>query len=106
MRCARINVLLNRVEDRVRVIAGDLFQPVGGTTFDLVLFNPPYLRGRPKTNLEAAFYADSVAETFARGLPRHLSFPTSESGINSYIPSLQKISRYKRCWRKTCPASG
>ena len=46
VRCARINVLLNRVDDRVEVRRGDLFEPVHGERFDLVLFNPPFYAGR------------------------------------------------------------
>jgi release factor glutamine methyltransferase len=39
--CARTNARLNR--RRVRVLRGDLFQPVAGRRFDVVLANPPYL---------------------------------------------------------------
>src|SRR5262249_54957822 len=41
VRCARINTLLNRLEDRIEIREGDLFAPVQGERFDLVLFNPP-----------------------------------------------------------------
>ena len=34
VRCARINALLNHVEDRVDVVEGDLFEPIGGQRFD------------------------------------------------------------------------
>jgi release factor glutamine methyltransferase len=40
---ARLNALLNGV--RLRVLRGDLFAPVKGKRFDLVLANPPYLPG-------------------------------------------------------------
>src|SRR3989304_1477034 len=42
VRCARVNVLLNGLEDRVEVRPGDLLGPVAGERFDLVLFNPPF----------------------------------------------------------------
>jgi release factor glutamine methyltransferase len=38
---ARINARLNRV--RVRVVRGDLFEPVASQRFDLIVSNPPYL---------------------------------------------------------------
>lgn len=72
VRCARINVLLNRVEDRVEVLEGDLFTPLGDRRFDVVLFNPPYLQGEPRTLLERALYATDVVDRFANALPRHL----------------------------------
>ena len=42
VRALTINALLNRLEDRVTARQGDLFQPVAGERFDLILFNPPY----------------------------------------------------------------
>ncbi len=73
VRCARINVLLNQVEERVEVRQGDLFAPVQGRRFDVVLFNPPYLRGTPRNALEQAFWATDVVERFAAGLRDHLA---------------------------------
>src|SRR4030088_1485672 len=40
---ARINARLNGV--RVRAVRGDLFAPVAGERFDLIVSNPPYLPG-------------------------------------------------------------
>src|SRR5438270_5279365 len=45
VRCARINVLLNRVEGSVDVRGGDLFDPVMEERFELVFFNPPFYAG-------------------------------------------------------------
>jgi release factor glutamine methyltransferase len=73
VRCARINALLNGVEERVTVRQGDLFAAVAGERFDLVLFNPPYFRGEPRDSLEAAFRSPDVVERFAAGLAAHLT---------------------------------
>ena len=73
VRCARINALLNGVEDRLTVYEGDLFAPVAGRTFDVVLFNPPYFRGPPRSPLDRAFRATDVIERFAAGLPAALA---------------------------------
>jgi release factor glutamine methyltransferase len=43
---------LNRVETRVEVLLGDLFTPVRGRRFDVILFSLPYL-ARRATSLEA-----------------------------------------------------
>lgn len=72
-RCARINVLLNGCEERVEVRGGDLFEPVVGETFDVVVFNPPYYGGSPVTALDRAFRASDVPERFAASLGRHLN---------------------------------
>jgi release factor glutamine methyltransferase len=56
---ARLNALLNRV--RVRTLHGDLFAPVVGERFDLIVANPPYLPSRgdklPTGGIERAWDA-------------------------------------------------
>ena len=73
VRCARINALLHQVEDRVEVRQGDLFEPACGEQFDVVLFNPPFFRGEPGSDLERALWANDVVERFAAGLRDHLT---------------------------------
>jgi HemK-related putative methylase len=73
VRCARINVLLNRLETQVEVRQGDLFAPVAGERFDLVLFNPPFYRGTPGDALDHAWRGVDVFERFAAGLPAALA---------------------------------
>jgi release factor glutamine methyltransferase len=76
VRCARINALLAGCEDRIDVRHGDLFEPVVGERFDVVLFNPPFLGGRPDPGghpLQRAFRAGDVLERFADGLAAHLA---------------------------------
>ncbi|MFO7537997.1 MAG: HemK2/MTQ2 family protein methyltransferase, partial [Chloroflexota bacterium] len=72
VRCARINVLLNEVEACVLVKEGDLFTAVSGETFDVILFNPPYFSGLPKSDLDRAFRANDVIERFGEHLQHHL----------------------------------
>jgi release factor glutamine methyltransferase len=73
VRCARINALLHGVETRMDVREGDLFAPVMGERFDVVLFNPPYLRGEPRGLFDRALWATDVVERFAAGLPARLA---------------------------------
>ncbi|NOX63742.1 MAG: methyltransferase [Chloroflexi bacterium] len=73
VRCTRINALLNRVEERVDARVGDLFEPVAGERFDLIIFNPPFFRGRPQSPLDHAWRGEDVFERFAAGLAGRLS---------------------------------
>lgn len=73
VRCARMNVLLNRIDDRAEVRRSDLFESVTGMQFDRVLCNPPFFLGSPRTDLERAFVSDDFAQRFADALPGHLS---------------------------------
>jgi HemK-related putative methylase len=72
VRCARINVLLNGVEDRVEVRQADLFDGLA-ERYDVVLFNPPYYRGAPRDALDQAWRSPNVLERFACQLPNVLS---------------------------------
>lgn len=73
VRCARLNAMLNRLEDRIEVREGDLFAPVAGESFDFVLFNPPFFRGAPQDPLDLAWRGTDVLERFAAGLPAVLA---------------------------------
>jgi release factor glutamine methyltransferase len=73
VQCTRINSLLNNVADRVTVCQGDLFASLPEQRFDVILFNPPYFRGRPQNLLDYAFRASDVVERFTAALPRYLN---------------------------------
>jgi release factor glutamine methyltransferase len=72
VRCARINALLNEVDGQIEVREGDLFAPVRGEIFDVVLFNPPYLPGEAQPGLEQAFFSNDIASRFAQELALYL----------------------------------
>jgi SAM-dependent methyltransferase len=67
--CAHANAALNGVGDRLRVFQGDLFAPVQGETFDVVLGSLPSFRGLPTTPFERAWKSPDIFERFAAGVP-------------------------------------
>jgi release factor glutamine methyltransferase len=73
VRCTRVNALLNGLEHQIDVYHGDLFAPVGDRRFDVVLFNPPFLRGAPRDDADRAWRSLDVAERFASQLREHLT---------------------------------
>lgn len=73
VRCARINALVNQCEQRAEFRQGDLFAPVAGERFDLVVFNPPFLVGAPRDARDAAWRAPDLARRFATELGAHLT---------------------------------
>ena len=68
VRCARINALLNHVDDRIDVRHGDLFEPVAGERFDVVVCNPPFFRGTPTSRRDAAWRSETFIARFCSGL--------------------------------------
>jgi release factor glutamine methyltransferase len=72
VRCAGINARLNHLEHKIDILQGDLFEPVRERRFDLVLFNPPFVKGAPQDDRDRAWRSRDVAERFAAGLAAHL----------------------------------
>jgi len=72
VRCAGINAVLNHLEEKIEVRHGDLYAPVSEERFDLILFNPPFLRGAARDDRDRAWRSSDVAERFAAGLGAHL----------------------------------
>ena len=73
VRCARANALLNALDHRVEVRHGDLFEAVAAERFDLVLFNPPFQLGEPRTPRDAAWRCADLPTRFAAQLEAHLA---------------------------------
>lgn len=76
VRNARLNVErlgLKRLVD-VRE-PGDLYEPVAGEVFDVIVFNAPWIQGAPRTLYDTANYDPGfrVLDGFVRGAPRHLA---------------------------------
>lgn len=72
IQCARINAAANGVAGQIDLREGDLFEPVAGERFDLVVFNPPFFRGAPADMLDRAWRSEAVFERFVAGLAAHL----------------------------------
>lgn len=78
--CARKNADAHCASDFIDFRLGNLFEPVDGERFDLVIFNPPYLPVRDDeaigTNIDLAWEAGpegrAVIDPFLEGLSSHL----------------------------------
>jgi ribosomal protein L3 glutamine methyltransferase len=55
LQVAEINVAQHDLEDRITLLKGDLFQPVGDTVYDVILANPPYVAAKAIAKLPAEF---------------------------------------------------
>ena len=73
VRCAQINALINSLEHTIEVLQGDLFAPLKGRRFDVVLFNPPFIHGAPRNDADRAWRSTDVAARFAADLRAHLT---------------------------------
>lgn len=82
---ARANALRNRVDDRVEIRLGDLFAPVAGEVFDLVVANPPYIatpvlatldrevQREPRLALDGGADGLAIVRRLVAGLPAAVS---------------------------------
>lgn len=94
VRCAQINVLLNRVEKQVTVQQSDLFDSVSDQRFDVILFNPPFYCGEPESMYDHAWRSKDVVARFASALPSHLTadgFALIVLSTNSDIRTFIKV---------------
>jgi release factor glutamine methyltransferase len=64
--CARANANVYGLSSTVDVRLGDMFQPVAGDLFDIVVCNPPYLRGEARTMAGRAYWGGASLEWLAR----------------------------------------
>ena len=72
VRCARLNARLHGLEHKIEVRQSDLFEALPRERFDVVLFNPPYLKGTPRDAFEGALFSPDVIARFLTQLPTHL----------------------------------
>jgi methylase of polypeptide subunit release factors len=73
LRFARFNALLNGAPE-IELRQGDLFDPIAGEAFDLVVCNPPYVIS-PETEFvyrDSGIRGDAFCESIVRRLPEHL----------------------------------
>jgi len=87
VKCAKETVRLNGVEDRVEVLLGELFEPVAGRLFDVVLFNPPYLARRAGNLMEMAWCAGPRCELVERFLAGVKDFLAPEGVVQVLFSS-------------------
>jgi release factor glutamine methyltransferase len=62
--CASSNAARYGTQSVIEVREGDSFGPVAGERFDLVVCNPPYFRGEPRTPAQRAFLGGPNLEWF------------------------------------------
>ncbi len=75
VQCAKINAKINNVADKIEVRHGNLFEPVKGEKFDLIIFSPPYIPGKPKNYFEYAWFCGEkyeVIKEFFKEVKRYL----------------------------------
>jgi ribosomal protein L3 glutamine methyltransferase len=81
---AERNVARHEVQERVRLLAGDVYEPVADARYDLIVANPPYVsdaemnalpaeyRHEPDLALRAGHDGLDVVRRILAGAPRHL----------------------------------
>jgi len=71
---ARFNARLNAI-DNVEHLEGNLFEPVAGRKFDLIVTNPPFVISPESRYLfrDSGMKGDEICRTIIRHAPRHLA---------------------------------
>lgn len=101
LECARANAVTHGAADRIDFRLGDLFEPVSGERFDLIIFNPPYLPVRSEEALgaspdlawEAGPDGRAVIDRFLEGLLGHLAPNGRALFVQSSLADISKTLR-------------
>jgi release factor glutamine methyltransferase len=72
--CATDNARLNGLDDRMTVFQSNLFENLQDEKFSWILFNPPFMDGKPNSPLEMALYDDEYyhLKMFFKEFSNHL----------------------------------
>src|SRR5215471_20143521 len=79
--CTQMNAAMQNVLDKIKAVQGDLFAPIEGESYDLVVFSLPKFRGEPRTEFERALKSPDLIDRFARKLAGALK----PSGIALFV---------------------
>jgi release factor glutamine methyltransferase len=102
--CARKNANAHGASDLIDFRLGNLFEPVDGERFDLVIFNPPYLPVRDDeaigNNIDLAWEAGpegrAVIDPFLEGLSSHLVDNGRALFVQSSLSNIAKTLLFLR----------
>ena len=94
VRCTIANAERNNLH--VNACVGDLFSAVNNRQFDVIVWNPPFLSGEPKSVAEAAFYGGrnfDVIRRFAGEVRAHMTSRGSVYTIVSADVAIEQIEQ-------------
>lgn len=63
VRCIKKNIKLNKLSQKMKVLKGDLFEPIRKQKFDVIIANPPLLPATPEGVLEATIFDPDLQTT-------------------------------------------
>ena len=100
-RCAKLNIEINGVSEKVDIIVGDLFAPlIEKSIFDMILFNAPYLpteEVEPKSPIEYAWAGGrsgrKIIDSFIKQAPKHLKIGGKILVVQSTLSDVEKTIR-------------
>src|SRR6185295_16992229 len=68
----KMNAAVQDLYDKVHAVQGDLFAPVEGKTYDLIVFSLPKFRGQPQSAFDRTLRSPDLIDRFAAELPKFL----------------------------------
>lgn len=91
LEAVRLNASLNGVADRIETRCGDLFIPVKGEVFDLIIFSPPYIPKEPRSILESAWRGGTRLELVRRFVYQAPKYLKDEGRVQMSYSSLGNL---------------
>ncbi|MHA1835948.1 MAG: HemK2/MTQ2 family protein methyltransferase [Candidatus Odinarchaeia archaeon] len=74
VKCAKINIRLNKLEDKIKVIQSNLFDTIPKTEFHSIIFNPPYILGKPNKLVEKSWLSENPIRLIEKFIEQSKAF--------------------------------
>jgi len=98
VKCARLNIKLNKLSSRVKVVESDLFENIKAK-FDLIIFDPPFRWSKPR-NIWERSSADNDYETLENFFAKVKKYLNRGGRIVMHFGTSGDISYFKYLIRK------
>ncbi len=93
----QINAIKNKLSHNIRAIHGNLFEPfTNTTTYDFVIFNPPFYLGEPQNIHEHAWKAGNDYNTIQRFANNAVQYLHQKGKIILILSSTMDVNRVLR----------
>jgi release factor glutamine methyltransferase len=93
VQCAQATMRLNNIENRVEILQGDLFSPVQERQFDVIFFNPPYLKRKANTRMAKAWCAGPHCELISKFIKEARKYLKLEGNIQILFSTVAPLTQ-------------
>jgi release factor glutamine methyltransferase len=100
VRCAKINVKINNLTDRVIVLESNLFSNLREEYYDSIIFNPPYLSRKPRSLIDKSWCHEKPEKLIELFIDKSKKYLVDKGLIQVAYSNLGPIEKVKEILRE------